>query len=56
MTAPLPYFPECKKPEYAVRNPRCRKTAAPTKPAAAKSSPKKAEPKKAEQTEKPKDV
>lgn len=28
MTAPLPYFPECKKPEYAVRNPQCRKTAA----------------------------
>lgn len=27
MTAPLPYFPECKKPEYAVRNPQCRKTA-----------------------------
>ena len=32
------------------------KPAAPTKPAAAKSSPKKAEPKNAEQTEKPKDV
>lgn len=28
MTAPLPYLPECKKPEYAVRNPQCRKTAA----------------------------
>lgn len=28
MTAPLPYFPECKEPEYAVRNPQCRKTAA----------------------------
>lgn len=27
MTAPLPYFPECKKPECAVRNPQCRKTA-----------------------------
>ncbi len=27
MTAPLPYFPKCKKPEYAVRNPQCRKTA-----------------------------
>lgn len=27
MTAPLPYFPECKKPEYAVRNPQCRKIA-----------------------------
>lgn len=27
MTVPLPYFPECKKPEYAVRNPQCRKTA-----------------------------
>ena len=28
MTAPLPYFSECKKQEYAVRNPQCRKTAA----------------------------
>lgn len=28
MTAPLPYFPERKKPEYAVRNLQCRKTAA----------------------------
>ena len=27
MTVPLPYFSECKKPEYAVRNPQCRKTA-----------------------------
>lgn len=27
MTASLPYFPECKKPEYAVRNPQCQKTA-----------------------------
>lgn len=28
MTAPLPYFSECKKQEYAVRNPQCMKTAA----------------------------